>query len=406
MTPAAAMTVLREALEVLASVDVATLSPEAQVAHVEDLHEARCRLEAAQARALAAADVQEASVAERGRATSSWLKEVINVSATTATRWLRVARRIGQLPLLWDAWWAGDVSLEHADVIVRCMAELPADHADAAEKILVELARDATPADVAAALDRIRTTLGIDESADEAHVRRYATRGVGLDQTFGSCGSLSGTLTPEVCEKLDKALRAASQKAGPEDERTPRQRRHDALGEIAQFFLSHADISVDRGERPRVVVTMPLDILVDRLEQVADEVPWATLGAGVPLSPSTARRLACDADLIPAVLGAKSEVLDLGRSTRDFNAAIRRAALLRQGGRCAFPRCRRRVRECHHIVWWSLGGDSSLDNAAWLCAFHHWLVHEGRWKLRRDGDGFVWTDPIGLEVTGRSPSAA
>ena len=41
----------------------------------------------------------------------------------------------------------------------------------------------------------------------------------------------------------------------------------------------------------------------------------------------------------------------------------------------------------------------TLDNAAWLCAFHHWLVHQGQWVLERDpaDKSYLWTGPHGQQ---------
>jgi len=141
------------------------------------------------------------------------------------------------------------------------------------------------------------------------------------------------------------------------------------------------------------VVTIDYDSLIAGLRD-----SWGRLPSGATVSPATARRLACDAELIPAVLSARGDVLDIAVTSRSFSTAVRRAASLEQHGRCAFPGCRRPPVDCHHVVWWSNGGWSTLDNAAWLCAYHHWLVHEGGWSLRRDPDrSLVFTGPAGQE---------
>ncbi|HET7530411.1 MAG TPA: DUF222 domain-containing protein [Mycobacteriales bacterium] len=106
----------------------------------------------------------------------------------------------------------------------------------------------------------------------------------------------------------------------------------------------------------------------------------------------------CEADDRTPRQRMHDEVLDLGRTHRHFSAASRRAAWIRDGGCCAFPRCRRKVVELHHIIWWSHGGRSDLDNAVWLSAYHHWLVHEGGWSLRRNADGgYTFSNPCGVE---------
>src|SRR5207245_4512297 len=112
----------------------------------------------------------------------------------------------------------------------------------------------------------------------------------------------------------------------------------------------------------------------------------------------TARRLACDAAIIPVVLGTGSDVLDIGKVNHEFTTAIRRAAWIRDRGRCAFPGCRTRPIELHHIHFRRHRGATSLENAAWLCAFHHWLTHEGGWTLRRASHGgYQWTGPTGQQ---------
>ncbi|WP_240670711.1 HNH endonuclease signature motif containing protein [Actinoplanes solisilvae] len=126
----------------------------------------------------------------------------------------------------------------------------------------------------------------------------------------------------------------------------------------------------------------------------AHHFPPFTLGSGTTdtgqrLSASTIRRLACEARLLPAVLGGEGQILDLGRSRRLATAALRRALHIRDGG-CAFPSCDRPPRwtDIHHIVEWSLGGLTSLDNTVLLCRHHHRLLHHptAGWRVRLGTD--------------------
>jgi hypothetical protein len=403
---------LAEAFAAAATVDPRALSTEQQLAGLEQLLGLGAQLHAVQARWLAAAHDTDATVEVCGRSTRSWLVEEMRLNPGEAARRMRLAKGLPDAPVLFAALAAGAVHPEHALVILPVLPHIGDDELRATvEATLVELAREHPPFYVARAVDEVLAMLGIEKDSQAAHDRRYAQRGVGLDETIGGTGSLNGTLTPEVREKLRLALDAAGGPAGPEDDRTQRQRHHDALGEIAQFFLAHHDtLTPIAGERPRLVVTMSWEQLRDRLTDL--EQQWATtaLLGSTRIAPATARRLACDAGILPAVLGGDSDVLDLGRTTSVFNLAIRRAAWLRQHGRCAFPRCTRRPAECHHIIWWSHGGTTSLANAAWLCTFHHWLVHEGRWTMHRNPDGTdTFTNPDGTQhSTGppRQPQAA
>ena len=59
---------------------------------------------------------------------------------------------------------------------------------------------------------------------------------------------------------------------------------------------------------------------------------------GQLISAASARRIACDCKLIPAVMGADSEPLDVGRAQRTVPLGVRRALVARDHG-CAFPGC-------------------------------------------------------------------
>ena len=96
------------------------------------------------------------------------------------------------------------------------------------------------------------------------------------------------------------------------------------------------------------------------------------------------RRWACDAEIVPMVLGSKSEPLDIGRRSRLVPDAMRRALTFRDGG-CAFPGCTRRPRRCHahHVEHWSADeGPTCLENLTLLCRHHHQVIHHGHWTVQ------------------------
>jgi hypothetical protein len=107
------------------------------------------------------------------------------------------------------------------------------------------------------------------------------------------------------------------------------------------------------------------------------------LDTGQPLSVAAVRRLACDAEVLPCVLGSRSEILDVGRSQRLVTTALWLALVLRDR-HCAFPGCSRLPIACdaHHIVHWVDGGPTSLDNLVLLCRSHHTMVHNTPREVR------------------------
>ncbi|MEJ2887951.1 HNH endonuclease signature motif containing protein [Actinomycetospora aeridis] len=112
------------------------------------------------------------------------------------------------------------------------------------------------------------------------------------------------------------------------------------------------------------------------------------------------RRLACDADIIPIVLGTRSETLDIGRRSRTVPDALRRALTVRDQG-CAFPGCTRRPRRCqaHHVRFWGHGGPTEIDNLVLLCTHHHNQVHHAGWQVKMINRRPWFTPPPWIDPT-------
>jgi hypothetical protein len=136
-----------------------------------------------------------------------------------------------------------------------------------------------------------------------------------------------------------------------------------------------------------VVVTMTLEQLLGGL---AGSDKAAVLDTGEHLSAATGRRLACEAGIIPAVLGGKSQPLDLGRKARFHNETQRIALMLRHRG-CAVAGCDCPPGMCHahHKKPWAKGGTTTLDDAVLLCPRHHTLAHDSRYQMKTDKHGRV-----------------
>ncbi|WP_435207487.1 DUF222 domain-containing protein [Micromonospora sp. bgisy143] len=162
---------------------------------------------------------------------------------------------------------------------------------------------------------------------------------------------------------------------------------------MCRLALRTGELPDHGGEPAQIVVTTSFDVLARQLDA-------GTLDTGPRLTPETVRRLACDAAILPAVLGSNGQILDVGRQRRLVTGPLRRALVLRDRG-CAFPGCDRPPRWCdaHHIRHWADGGGTSLTNSVLLCGHHHRHVHQGEWRVRLGGDGhpeFVppaWLDP-------------
>jgi hypothetical protein len=159
--------------------------------------------------------------------------------------------------------------------------------------------------------------------------------------------------------------------------------------------LAHGDLPMLRTFRPQAVVTVGLPDLTDPATGKAA----AGLGFGGPLSAAGARLIACDADITRIVFGPDGLPLDVGRAQRLVPPPLRRALEARDKN-CIFACCGAPHHWCeaHHLLAWSLGGETSLNNTALLCERHHTQVHYG-FRIRRDAGGRWHTyRPDGTEI--------
>ena len=220
---------------------------------------------------------------------------------------------------------------------------------------------------------------------------------------------LSGLLDPESAAVVVSAFDAVTSprrggprfveaSAPPADERSNDQLRVDALVDLIRVASAVGDKPVLGAARPAVrVVIAARDLERDGFAHFD--------GIATPVSAATARRIACDAGVLPIVLGTDSEVLDLGRTARTFSPAQRVALAVRDGG-CRWPGCDRPPSWCeaHHLDEWSHGGATDLANGVLLCRHHHLLVHNNGWKVLRSKHGLEVRPPSAVDPLQRHRS--
>ena len=121
---------------------------------------------------------------------------------------------------------------------------------------------------------------------------------------------------------------------------------------------------------------------------------------GLPVE--TIRRWACIGSITPVVVSADGVRLLLGRETRLANRAQRRAlrVLYRTCALCETPfdHC-----QVHHVDWYTLGGNTDIDDLLPLCSRHHHLVHEGGWVLHLAPDRTLTITKPGNNISKHPP---
>jgi hypothetical protein len=175
-----------------------------------------------------------------------------------------------------------------------------------------------------------------------------------------------------------------------DDTRSIPQLQADALAAIARHTLGCTQTLTPLA-KTTVVVRMDRDTLVDGVGHARID------GIDQPISGATARRMAADAELIPAVFGGESLPLDLGRAARFFTKAQRLALGERDGG-CAS--CGQNIGyvEAHHIRWWHRDtGPTDLANGVMLCSFCHHMVHREGWDIRATPSEIWFIPPLHID---------
>ncbi|RQX04231.1 HNH endonuclease signature motif containing protein [Micromonospora arida] len=364
------------------------------------------RLAAVQLGLVRELDGRGVAIAQGASSTAVWLRERLRLSGRSARQLVQLATTIDAAPpAVRDALLSGAITVEQGRVVAETVAALPveagAEVADKATQLLITWADRFDPTSLSRLGERVLAHVA-PELADQAELkalerateRAEARRHVTLSEQQNGQVRLSGNLDTETASLLREAIDPLCAPAGEHDDRSPGQRRADALGEICRLALRTGQLPDNGGDRPQLVVTVSL-------EELVNGVRAGTLESGTRLTPGAVRRLACDAGVLPVVLDGNSQVLDVGRQRRLFTGPVRRALVLRDGG-CAFPGCDRPPRWCdgHHIRHWADGGVTALGNAVLLCGYHHRFIHRGDWTVRLAADGrpqFLppsWLDPL------------
>ncbi|WP_297543109.1 HNH endonuclease signature motif containing protein [Amycolatopsis sp.] len=332
--------------------------------------------------------------------TALWLDDVTQIGPAAAKRIVIRGKAVNSsstlggteipaiAPLAGAAARAGEITPAHVDEIVNTMIKMPAtvsarDRAGA-EKILVDLARQATPLEVRKAGDRLLNTFDPDGPEPKDPPERPQRELAFQEHRDGSAtlkGKLDNLAYAQLRAALDPLAKPHSTKEEGRDTRSQWERQADALVDLVRLAMTVKKIPTHGGDRVHVAVTVDYETL-------KSGIGVAMLDFGGVITAAEARMLACDCKIIPAVLGSDSEPMDLGRSKRFITPGQRCRLVMRDRG-CAFPGCNKHAKhtEGHHIVFWANGGQTNFENLTLLCERHHRLVHCGGREVRMGGDG-------------------
>ncbi|MET8518805.1 DUF222 domain-containing protein [Nocardioides sp. NPDC004968] len=394
-----AVVAITAALDGVAAANPSFMATDQKAATLLEIARAKAQLAELELRVLAAAhDVAAESAA---RDVAAWLHHHTHQRPENLRADLRLAHALDRTyHQVAAAMRAGDCNPAQATVIVDALEDLPTDLDPEirvkAEEALVGYATQFDPTQLRRLgrriLDLIAPEIAEAEEArrlavEEAHARkktRLSMRRLGDGTT-----RISAVVPDAAADRLATNLEAFASPRRDDGSRTetgeflPYARR---LGRALCQMLETLDptrLPIHGGDATTVIVTIDID-------QLRKEAGVGDIVGGSPITAAEARRLACTAGIIPAVLGGASEVLDLGRKERFFTAAQRRALLLRsatcEAEGCDIPGT---WAEAHHWIAWAQGGATDLDNAALLCSHHHHRAHDTAYLHERLPSGDI-----------------
>jgi Domain of unknown function (DUF222) len=364
-----------------------------------------------------------------------WLSWRCGIDIRTARDHVCVARRLAARPQVKEAFEHGELSYSKVRALLRLEDEFD-------EDLMLSYANSAS----ASQLERIVRGCRRSVSVEQGAARQFAEREFHWRYDDDGAVVFGGRLPAELGAMVIRALEATRDQFGPppkevpdgvtvfeaETSVSPRARNADALVALAQTKLAERASSADvyqvvvhidaealggsaeprtraaeaqaeghaepRGGRADAETNRPGDATASPADGSAEPRGDCRLADGEPLPLAAARRLTCDASLV-RVLERDGKTLSLGRKTRTISPALRRALFMRNDT-CMFPGCTQRHHtDAHHAKHWADGGETKLDNLVRLCRFHHMLVHEGGFDVRRTPrGGFTFHDPKGKVV--------
>jgi Domain of unknown function (DUF222)/HNH endonuclease len=328
-----------------------------------------------------------------------WMRHHCKVSYAVARDRTAVAEQLPRLTQSVEAVLNGDIGFAHLVVMAHTAAVIseptsqssdgtPAIEPPFNETQLLEQAKRCTPGRFYYYCQRVRHALNPElvtleqRLAAEERWLKISRKEDGVVSICGRVDSIGGATLLSAIEPLARP-------GGEGDDRCLERRQGDALVELANNALDSGQLPRSATQRPHLQVTTTLETLQGKPGSPAAEMEFA-----IPISSTTVQRIACDSSVARIVFGPGSVVVDAGRARRVVSPATRRALNVRDQN-CRWPGCERPASwsAAHHLVHWIEGGRTDLNNLVLLCQRHHWMVHEGGWRLCQAEDGRLLAVP-------------
>ncbi len=286
---------------------------------------------------------------------------------------VETAKELEELPETSKGLRDGDIPYDNARILASANKRGKID-----EQQLLDDARTQSPDKFAAMVRKHEQHRSQDDGVsklEHQRSRRFAKMRTdiedGMTVLYGRFDPVTGA---RIETALSKKMNELWREEDPQNRCTPSQRMADALEALITRPGEHG-----RTQDVKLLVIADYDTLS---QQLGD----ARLEDGTPIPAAELRRLACDAQILPAIFKGPSQPLDLGRARRKASPA-QRTALIGRDRACVGCGAKAAWCQSHHIIHWQDGGPTDLDNMCLLCSRCHHQVHDRDWQVERTPAG-------------------
>ncbi|MCD9199498.1 HNH endonuclease [Aeromicrobium wangtongii] len=382
------------------------------------IQKAQDALDAAKAVALAELEASRDFEIDGASTLNAWVRTQLRMNAGQATALVRSVGALRDLSLVAEAAVTGQISAAHVRVFVYGLAHVGLDLMRQHEELFVQVAREHEPGELFEAVKHLKDRTHPDD-LDDAWEK-------GMDKQDFQVNALpdgwhvTGFLNTVTGAKLKKVLDSISAPHDAEDTRSGSERRVQGLDDLLSSILGSGQLPSDKGLKPHVSVFADAETVAAAAERVRQqtEEPYlrpdpmpatepATLAGHGAIGPNLLMYFMCTSEVTAFLMKTdggerQAQVLNAGTAKYQPNLKQRRSVIARQGGVCATPGCNHTHLEIHHVVWWSLGGRTDVDQLIGLCVRCHHLLHRGRLHIEGNAvDGFTFTNRAGRPIRRR-----
>jgi 5-methylcytosine-specific restriction protein A len=327
-----------------------------------------------QAAAIRAEVISELRRREGTELTENVLQEDGLLPRRRARSEIETAKELEKLPKTREGMENGDISHDNARILAGA-----SQRGEISEEELVDAARTQSPDKFAGTVRRHEHQRSKDDGVaklEHQRSRRYAKIKTDIDDgmtvLYGRFDPITGA---QIETALSKKMNELWRKEDPGNRATPGQRMADALVKL----LARRGGEDDQPQDVKL-------LLIADYDTVSGQVRDACLADRTPIPASELRRLACDAQILPALFKGHSQPLDLGMAKRTASPA-QRTALIARDRKCVGCGAKAAWCQAHHIEHWADGGPTNLENMCLLCTRCHHKVHDDGWQVRKSPTG-------------------